>query len=334
MRVVESPDQITKERWRKFLEGSLFSSPFQSWQYFQCINETPNSGAKVFALFEKDELEILMVVTLMQERGFQRVFSKRGIVFGGPVLGENLKAEQLAFFLKHVSKKLRGESIYVETRNFFDYSSFIKDFNNAGWKYEPYLNYQLSLMNVKREDVLSLLSYNRRREIRGSLSLGATYNLCSSESEVHDVYEILRRLYSERVKVPLPSLDFFLSLFHNNILKVFIVKHDGKCIGGSFCPFQEGKNIFTFYYCGLRDYQKSIFPTHLAVLAAIEYAIDKNIPIIDFMGAGKPDVSYGVRQYKSEFGGTLVEFGRFLKILNPTMFRLGKVGLNVKKLIC
>jgi serine/alanine adding enzyme len=48
------------------------------------------------------------------------------------------------------------------------------------------------------------------------------------------------------------------------------------------------------------------------------------------MGAGKPDEGYGVREFKSKFGGELVEHGRFLFVCNPRLYALGKY--IVKKL--
>jgi lipid II:glycine glycyltransferase (peptidoglycan interpeptide bridge formation enzyme) len=42
------------------------------------------------------------------------------------------------------------------------------------------------------------------------------------------------------------------------------------------------------------------------------------------MGAGKPGDGYGVREFKSEFGGELVEHGRFLYVCKPQLYVLGK----------
>jgi len=136
-------------------------------------------------------------------------------------------------------------------------------------------------------------------------------------------------LYKKRVKLPIPSLNYFLGLFKNDIIKVFVVKHNGKIIGGSFCPYLQKKAIYTYYYCGLRDYHKKIFPTNLAVFAVMEYAMENNIAMIDFMGAGRTDQKYGVRDYKSQFGGELVEHGRFNKVLNPFLNNIGKLGLKI-----
>ena len=49
------------------------------------------------------------------------------------------------------------------------------------------------------------------------------------------------------------------------------------------------------------------------------------------MGAGKPNVPYGVRDFKAEFGGQLVEHGRFLHICQPFLYRIGTLGVRLLK---
>jgi len=63
----------------------------------------------------------------------------------------------------------------------------------------------------------------------------------------------------------------------------------------------------------------------------MEYAIENSIPMFDFMGAGKPNEKYGVREYKSQFGGTLVEHGRFLYVSNQFLYNLGKKAIQFMK---
>ena len=47
------------------------------------------------------------------------------------------------------------------------------------------------------------------------------------------------------------------------------------------------------------------------------------------MGAGSSDEDYGVREFKSKFGGKLVNYGRFIKINNKLLYKIGKMGLKV-----
>jgi lipid II:glycine glycyltransferase (peptidoglycan interpeptide bridge formation enzyme) len=60
----------------------------------------------------------------------------------------------------------------------------------------------------------------------------------------------------------------------------------------------------------------------------MQYAAENDYPLFDFMGAGSPDQPYGVRDFKAEFGGELVEHGRFLCIRKPMLYWIGKMGVK------
>ena len=103
-----------------------------------------------------------------------------------------------------------------------------------------------------------------------------------------------------------------------------MVKHNGQVIGGSVCVLLPCKAIYEWFVCGLDGQIKNVYPSTVATWAAIEYAATNAFPIFDMMGAGKPDEGYGVREFKSKFGGELVEHGRFLQICNPPLYKFGK----------
>jgi lipid II:glycine glycyltransferase (peptidoglycan interpeptide bridge formation enzyme) len=46
------------------------------------------------------------------------------------------------------------------------------------------------------------------------------------------------------------------------------------------------------------------------------------------MGAGKPDELYGVRDFKMEFGGEQVEYGRFLYVRKSMLYAIGKLAVK------
>ena len=323
-------NEISVEKWDQLLAHGSFVSPFQTHSFSKVLDKIFGFDAAVFALSDSGEIKVLLGVALMKEPGPVSFFTWRGIIFGGPVI-YNATIEELSFFLTECGNRLKGKAIYLETRNFFDYSFYKDSFLKSGWKYVPYLNVKLNLSGISKDKLTSIFKYNRRREINQSIQNSAKYSLCSGKDELISIYHILQKTYRIKAKLPLPPVEFFLELFKLEIFKAFAVFHEEKTIGGSFCLILPGKSLYTYYYCGLRDYHKRIFPTHLAVLAALEYAVENKIPIIDFMGAGKPGIDYGVRDYKMEFGGDLVEEGRFLKVLSPILYKVGEIGLRVKK---
>lgn len=322
-------NEVPIQQWEIQYKASSYASPFQSFGYYTFIKANKDFSANVFACVESDSITALCVVTLQKEKGVKGYFSRRAIIYGGILLSEIATEQTIDLLIKKITEYYRNKAIYIEFRNYFDYSRYSKIFTSNSWKYEPYLNFQLYLNGIDKNNVLKLFSYNRRREIKLSISEGATYYLCQNKNDIEQLYNILNELYKEKVKLPLPDLQYFIGLYKNEMAKFFVVKHDNRIIGGSICLHVENKSIYTYYYCGIRKYSKKVYPTHLAVLAAVEYAINNKLLYVDFMGAGKPNSKYGVRDYKSQFGGTLVEFGRYRKILNPFLFRIGELGIKI-----
>jgi len=325
-------DKVNSEKWQYLLSVSKYSSPFQSRNYYDFIKSSEFYNSYCFALSINDNYKALVVVVIQKERGISSFFTKRAIVYGGPLI-DNISNSELNTFINGVSSYLQKKAIYLEIRNFFDYSEYKEVFINAGWSYIPYLNFKLYLENLSKESLLRCFTSGRRREIKQSINEGAQSYLTNNEDEIKEFYEILVNLYRSRVKLPVPPLKYFTGLHEKSLALFFVVKHNSKIIGGAFCPVLFNKSIYTYYYCGLRDYHKKIFPTHLAVLAAMEFAIENHFSYIDFMGAGKPREKYGVREYKAQFGGELCEHGRWRMVLKPILFKIGEFGIRLIKLV-
>lgn len=321
-------DSISVSSWNKLIQQNSFSTPFQTPDFFNFFNTIPGLSAKTYAIEAGNEILALCVITFQKEKGIKAFFSRRAIIYGGPLITPN-NEKALEKLLTFINKDLKHKVIYIETRNFNDYSQYINIFKNHKWQFIPYLNYKIHTKDRTLENILSQIKYNRRREIKLSIKDGAVYGEANNPDEVKTLYNILADLYTKKVKLPLPPYTYFQNLFTSPIGKIFIVKHNTQIIGGAFCFYSPNNTLFTLYYCGLRDYSKKIFPTHLAILAALEFAVKNNLLMLDLMGAGKPGEEYGVRNYKAEYGGELVHHGRFLKINNPFLYNLGKTALSI-----
>jgi lipid II:glycine glycyltransferase (peptidoglycan interpeptide bridge formation enzyme) len=97
------------------------------------------------------------------------------------------------------------------------------------------------------------------------------------------------------------------------------------------CVFLNKTTAYEWFVCGDDNAGKNMFSSVLATWAGIEYAASNGYERFDFMGAGKPGNEYGVREFKSKFGGELVEHGRFLYICNPLQFKSGKLIVSLLK---
>lgn len=321
-------EQIDNRLWEEFVAGNPHATPFQTWDYYRLLNHVKPSSGQAVCVVREDRILALAVIHIQREKGIKGYFSRRGVIFGGPLV-DSAYPEALDQLLEGIGTLIGNRVIYLETRNLSDFSRWRNVFAGRGWAYHEHLNCVLEIKS--REQVLGGMSESRRRQIRMSLDNGATWEECSSPEDLEELYSLLKELYSKEVRLPLPSRGFFTAIYKSWFGKIFIVRHNGRIIGGSICPVLDKRAIYTFYYYGLKDYHKKIFPTHLALMAAIEYALQNGIGKVDFMGAGKPGEDYGVRDYKLKFGSELQEQGRFLKIESPLLYRIGKTGLEITR---
>ena len=280
-----------------------------------------------------DRLVGVIVGYITRERNaIKQFFTRRAIIIGGPLLAEDISNEALSMLLASLKNlpSLQGGAggrlpIYIETRNFHDYSKWKSVFETNGFAYQPHYDIHVHC------DAAHTMSEQRIRQVKKALKNGVEIVEASSEQEIRDWYEILYKLYREKVRTPLFSEEFFLQFYRNGVGKYLLVKHQGKVIGGMMCPILKSKVIYEWYVCGLDEEYRDQYPSVMATHAAIEYAKTNALPLFDFMGAGKPDIPYGVRDFKMEFGGELVEHGRFLCVRKPLLYWIGKMGLKLLK---
>ena len=263
-------------------------------------------------------------VTVEQSR-WRQFFTRRAVINGGPLLAEDISTEALRLLLQRLREEVSKEAIYIEMRNFNDYSRWKDRFEACGFAYQPHLNFHL---DCSEEAVIQRnMHESRRRQVRKGLASGAVIEEAKTEQEVRDFYRILEQLYRRKVKTPLFSLEFFLAFFRQEWGKYLLVKYEGKVIGGMMCPILEDRAIYEWYVCGLDKLYREQHPSVLATYAAMQYAAEHGLPRFDFMGAGKPGEDYGVRAFKAQMGGQLVEHGRFLLIAKPLLYRIGVLGV-------
>ena len=271
------------------------------------------------------------IVGYVQKDGglIKSFLSRRAVINGGPMLADDITEDELAELLRRCGKALKGRAIYVETRNFDDYSGFRPVFEACGWTCEPHYNFHIDTSSM--ETVEANLGKSRKRDIRTSLRDGASTGEAGSLEEVKELYSILRNLYSTKVKTPLFPFEFFEKLYSAPWGKVFVVRYGGRVVGGPVCAC-GADTVYEWFACGEDGMSRSVFPSTMATYAGIGYAAGNGFRRFDMMGAGAPgDGGYGVRDFKAKFGGELVEHGRFRLVLNRPLYCLGTLAVRIMK---
>ncbi|MGQ9644753.1 MAG: lipid II:glycine glycyltransferase FemX [Ignavibacterium sp.] len=278
---------------------------------------------------DKDEITgSLLAVCIREGKGVKGYFSRRCIVWGGPLVKKD-EPHIVDELLNTLNRIISSRTIYTEFRNLFDMSSLQNVFLKAGYAFEERINYIVEIESV--EENRKNLNVNRRRQINKSIKSGAIIIEPENLQQIKQFYSLLKDLYKTKVKKPFPSFDLFKKFYElKENGKYLFVAYNGKIIGGIMCPVFKD-TIYEWYVCGLDSEFREQSPSVMATWAAIEYAANNGLKYFDFMGAGKPNENYGVREFKSKFGGKEVRFGRYLRINNKLLYNAGKLGLKILK---
>lgn len=246
-------------------------------------------------------------------------------------MDEKILDETLSFFLISIQRELSSKSIYLEMRNYNDYSVFKPVFSASGFEYSSHLNIQV-MTTLGAEKAFGRVNDSKRRQIKQSIRSGVSCEISHNKDDLKAFYQILDRLYRKKVKKPLFPFDFFDIMHNQSFTRFFVVKKGEQVLGGIFCVISD-KVVYEWFICGEDIRTEKTYASALATWTAIEYAANNGFVYFDFMGAGKQDERYGVREFKSKFGGILMDHGRFLYICKPKLYNFSKSILNLTKKI-
>lgn len=326
VKVIKNINEEFRSRWDKFVmdhaNGNFYQSP-AAYEFFRSVN---GYEPVLIAAADENEINGILSVVIIKEPGIKGYFSRRCIVWGGPIYNDIGTAESL---IKRLNVEIGEKTIYTEFRNLFDLKDISASLSQLNFNYIDWLNNVVTI--VDNETNMKILNESKRRQLKKSIKAGASIEIAKSLDEVAQFYLLLKELYKLKIKKPLPGFAFFkLFLESSHLGKIFIIKYKDKIIGGSICPVFKDK-IYEWYVCGVDRKYKDVYPSLLATWAPIQYAAENRLKYFDFMGAGSPTDDYGVREFKTQFGGVEVRYGRYLKINTPLLYKLGKLVLNIKK---
>ena len=327
-------NQIDPQQWQALVDSSPYATWFQTKEAYEFYAANPDEMMP-FALGVEEDGHLAGVIvgyTTQEKCIFKQYFTARTIIPGGPLLANCISETALAELLKAVAQcpaSRLTNPIYIESRNFHDYSKWRNIFEANGFAYQPHLNYHINTTSL--DQVQARIGKHRWRYIRLSMRDGAKIVDTPTIEQVQAFYTILHDLYRTKVRTPLWSWEFFERLFYVEHARFILVELDAQIVGGTACVCLPGKAVYEWYACGLDNCRDDIRPLSVAIWGEMQHAAENGYPLFDFMGAGLPDKPYGVRDFKAEFGGELVEHGRFLCIRKPLLYGIGKMGVKLLK---
>ena len=348
--------EIDKQQWQSLIDASATATWFQTPEAYAFYASVPDE-MKPFAVGVSDDnkLQGLIVGYITREKNpIKQFFTRRAIIIGGPLLDEHISDEALSALLSAIAQckveglKFKGVEnskadtpaftpytlhptpIFIESRNFHDYSKWKSVFETNGFAYQPHLNFHVDI-TLPWETIENNIGKHRRKYIRLSYRDGVEVELEPTLQQVKEYYAVLQDLYRTKVKMPLQPWLFFERLYHLPSCKYLLVLYNNQVVGGSICMTLKDHGVYEWYACGKDGVYRNIHPSSVTKYVGMKYASDNGYKVFDMMGAGKPNEAYGVRDFKAEFGGKLVEHGRFLCVLKPLLYWIGKLGVKLLK---
>jgi serine/alanine adding enzyme len=335
LKILSGIESIGRERWEAFLEDHPHRTIFQSPEMYDLYKEAPRfTPIFLAAVDETGTLKgILLAANIKDYKGIIGDLTVRTVIYGGPLISpDDGNSEETADrLLLALITTVERRSLYIQFRNSYDMLPLNSSFQKHRFIPEGHLNLIVSTSHP--EQTYSGISKSKIRQAHKSFELGVELVLASTEEEIRHFYIILEQIYKEKAKKPLPQLSFFISFFkamqQGKLGIILIAKYKGIVIGGMVCPITRGKSLSEWYICGLDKMDTKIHPSVVLTYGAIEYSINNKIPQFDFMGIGAPDKPYGVRDFKTRFGGQAVNHGRYMRINNPNLYRIARAGYDL-----
>ena len=336
-------DQIDRQQWSELVRTSETGTWFQSPEAYDFFASLPALMEPfVYGVGNDEKLHAVCVGYVTKERSpIKQFFTRRAIITGGPCLANDCVNEEVKLLLSTLNfpylqiaplgrELSTGSSapIYIETRNFNDYSRWKSAFIAAGFAYQPHLNFHVDCTDKVQMD--SRLSDTRAKQVRRARRAGVEIKEVRQEGEIREWYAILHEMYRTKVKTPLWPVAFFIRAHECGAARFLMVKEDERIIGG-LMMVEDEKCVYEWFECGRDTEYERLYPSVMATYAGMEYAAAHGLACCDFMGAGEPGVPYGVRDFKARFGGELVEHGRFLYVCKPMLYSIGKLGVKFLK---
>ncbi len=330
---LEIVESLPEKEWMQFVnlqsDGNIFHTPYMHTVFQNAKNHTPRlmalvsrSGGRLDALIPSVRIAVL-------GGPFNRI-TGREILYGGLLCTARQETLNSIQHLVEVFDRTRKrEALLAEIRNMDSAAEYRRSLEANGYLYREYLNYWIDLRRDP-DQIYRSFSPSCKRNIRKAETSEIEIQELNDENSISIFYRLLQKTYS-RAKVAIADVSLFKSAFRTLYPKgmvKFFVAYLGNVPVACRSVFLFKDRLYDWYAGSDPAYYKH-FPNEWMVWHILQMGTRTGFRIFDFGGAGYPDEKYGVRDFKSRFGGELVNHGRYIKVYSPFWFQISKKGYRM-----
>ena len=231
---------------------------------------------------------------------------KRCEVYGTGEYFNNEADKEIIFsdMLQRLTNEALRDSFLIEFRNLEKCHVRIQIFPRQPiHRHQLAAGAQLAAQRRKGGRAFQPVTYPANKE---RLKSGAQVREARTKEEILCFAQMLRHVYSSKIRRHFPSIKFFQHL-ENQLTKgqqskIFIVIYKEKIIGGSACIYSDD-SAYLWFSGGMRKTYALQYPGILAVWKALDDAKQRGYRHLEFMDVGLPFRKHGYREFVLRFGG-------------------------------
>ena len=326
-------DAPNLESWSHFVSDHPRGSIFHTPEMVQVFGKTLRNYPLALAAIDEDGgmLALLVAVRVQTLPGPLGAVSSRSILYAEPICRDDERGRSaLAAVIAEHDARMRGKVLFTEVRALRAAGPEQEALLQCGYRREDYLNYVTDLTKPA-QDLLDAMTKQMRRSIRTSQERGLRVEDATSTEGVEVLLGFLTGAYAN-AGVPLADRSLFEQTIRvlrpRGMVKLITAYHNDRPVGAALGLIYKD-TVFAWYRGSER--MDHLAPSECMIWHDLEWGHSEGYKIYDSGGAGKPDVPYGVRDFKAKFGGQLVNYGRYYKVYSPWKLRLAEAAYNWKR---
>jgi len=316
-------DDFKKDALDEFVYNNPNTSIFQTLDIAEVYKRNKACTPLILVAINEDTDDIvasLLAKILDEKPGFLSSFSRHSTIRGGPIFVDNKDGiAAVSLLLQHYNEIVKKESLYSRIYPLNDTPQIIPCFKESGYEYGGWKNFLVNL-DKPIDEIWRNLKKSRRYGINKAKKKGVTIEEIRERDLIPEFYKLLQETYKKRNN-PLEDISNFEAVFDilvpKKMAKFFMAKYDGRYIAAMLILLYRG--VVYDWYAGSSQKQEDLIlcPNDLIAWHAIERCANNGFHTFDFGGGGEPNDTSGWVEFKRQFGGKLVNYGRYTKIHQP-----------------
>lgn len=317
-------DQVDHDKWTSLVNdhpnGSVFHLPG-----FYYANKNARSYTSFFLGIENQNKKLLgILIVIIKENYFYPISSltRRADIFDGPLVKDYDISVLSALLNKYNSFAESKNIIYTLIRNSVVQELSLKNiYTKNNFLYQAHLNILIDLS--PGQDILwKTIKRNRKDGINKGSKQGFVFKEID-EIDTDIFHNLVRETY-KNTAIPIPPKSLYSALNRkmSENIKWFGLYFNNSLIICLLALVFNG--VFSAYVIGIKKDAKllQLRPVDFFYWEVIKWAVNNDYKLFNWLGAGKPDKEYGVRKFKLQYGGDLIEPGRYIKIHKPRIYKI------------